>query len=223
MVTETYVDFKVVGTTSSAGGTFRHMKLTGEHMMNGDTICDSIKCMGEVEFRGSLTARRLSLTGECKIKGILEVDTARVTGDLTAQAIRGQELKITGHIKIEQNCEAEEIDISGWLELDGLINAERVTLGLYGPSRAKEVGGSLVTIKRGRFSSLKNLFSAFSGKAGLQTDLIEGDTLHLEYVRAAVVRGNHVTIGPGCEIGQLEYHGTLVKHPKSKIGSEAQI
>jgi cytoskeletal protein CcmA (bactofilin family) len=220
---ETDAGLKVVGTTSTAGGTFRHIKMTGEHVLSGDTKCDVIKCIGEVEIKGNLTAHRLRLTGECRVEGFLEAGTARVTGNLTARSIRGQELKMTGHLKLEQSCEAEEIDFRGWLELDGLINAERVNLGLYGPSRAGEVGGSVVTIKRGRFSGLKNLFSAFGGNAGMQADLIEGDTLHLEYVKAAVVRGNRVTIGAGCEIGQVEYRGVLVKHPRSKIESEIRV
>ncbi|MCL6576409.1 hypothetical protein [Kyrpidia sp.] len=36
-------------------------------------------------------------------------------------------------------------------------------------------------------------------------ETIEGDDIYLENTRARVVRGTRVQIGPGCQIGLLEY------------------
>ncbi len=54
---------------------------------------------------------------------------------------------------------------------------------------------------------VKARFLPFISHVGnLQTSIVEGDDIYLEHTIAEVVRGNNVTIGPGCEISVVEYH-----------------
>jgi hypothetical protein len=59
--------------------------------------------------------------------------------------------------------------------------------------------------------------------ARLETNLIEGDDIYLEYTEAAVVRGKKVTLGPGCEIGTLEYSESYQAHRDASVGKTNKI
>ncbi|MNG32826.1 hypothetical protein D3C84_1189280 [compost metagenome] len=51
----------------------------------------------------------------------------------------------------------------------------------------------------------------------LTSQTIEGDHIYLEYTTAEVVRGAHIKIGPGCEIGRIEYTEKLEQDKRSKV------
>jgi hypothetical protein len=57
----------------------------------------------------------------------------------------------------------------------------------------------------------------------LVTDTIEGDDIYLEYVKAKVVRGNNIEIGPDCEIDLIEYKNTLKQHESSRVGNSRKV
>ncbi|WP_157807534.1 hypothetical protein [Geobacillus kaustophilus] len=44
----------------------------------------------------------------------------------------------------------------------------------------------------------------------------------MEYTRAAVVRGDRVTIGPGCDIGLVEYHTAFAQDKKAAVNEKRQ-
>lgn len=222
METATYHDLKLVGTTSSVGGQFRHIKITGECVMSDDVICDSLKCTGEFEIEGDLQVKQMKLTGESHVHGRIHCDSLKAIGAIKAYSIRGSQVNISGHLKVETNCEAETLKLHGWLEAGELISAEKLDMILHGPCRALEIGGGTITVKRSQFSILKSLLTI--KEAGtLQANVIEGDVLNLEHVRADVVRGTRITIGTGCTIGRVEYRESLIKHPKADIASEIRI
>lgn len=55
-------------------------------------------------------------------------------------------------------------------------------------------------------------------KPELIAKMIEGDVLDLEYTNAEVVSGGVVKIGPGCNIGRVEYLSELTVHPDATVG-----
>jgi cytoskeletal protein CcmA (bactofilin family) len=93
----------------------------------------------------------------------------------------------------------------GIFEIGGLLNAGQLDIKLYRDCRAKEIGGEKIRIRK---ASLLHAFSFFfkpSPHARLTASVIEGDDIYLENTTAKAVRGNRVTIGPGCKIGTVEY------------------
>jgi cytoskeletal protein CcmA (bactofilin family) len=222
MATTTFHDLKLVGNTSSAGGQFRHIKITGESVLSGDVAAESIKCVGEMEIKGNLQAQKMRLTGECKVHGNLQSDSLEAIGDIQVASIRGNQVKVSGHIKVEQSCEVETLKLRGWLEVGELISAEQLQLDLFGVCRAQEIGGGTITVMRSHLSKIKSLLT-LKEPGSLEANLIEGDVVHLEHVTADVVRGTRVTIGTGCKIGRAEYRESLEKHPKAEVGIEYQI
>jgi cytoskeletal protein CcmA (bactofilin family) len=215
-------DLRLVGTTQTTGGKYRRIQIVGENELNGDTWCDTMRCVGTMEIKGNLFALSYKLTGDCKGTGNIEVDALSATGKIEALNIRGNRLSISGHLAATGNCEAELLELRGLVEVEGLLSAETVNIGMFGPCRAREIGGGTVTIKRSRFSRLKNLFT-FQEGGSFRVDTIEGDTLFLEHVHADVVRGTNVTLGPGCIVGRVEYRHSLNKHAKASVKAENQI
>jgi cytoskeletal protein CcmA (bactofilin family) len=140
-------------------------------------------------------AEAAKFRGEADIRGNLSAGSFDILGNLT---VRG-------------DCEAESLDVKGAFTIDGLLNADTIQVRLYGLSRAKEIGGEKIEIRRrSRLSRLLIPF-VFSGSDSVLTaETIEGDDIYLEYTKAGCVRGNDVTIGPGCEIGTVEFKRHLL-------------
>ncbi|RKP56090.1 hypothetical protein D7Z26_05410 [Cohnella endophytica] len=207
----------MVGTTTSAGGLFRDVKLIGESEFHGNVDCLKFTNTGEVEVNGSLkAASELKVTGECTIRGSLEARRLRGRGEIKIlQGLRGEHIKFTGNIDTGGDCEIDACELQGAFNIEGLLSADHLELKMFGPCRAREIGGTALSVKRSKASKLLSIFRS-SGNAGLTVDQIEGDRVQLEYTVAAVVRGKHVTVGPGCEIGRVEYGETLTVH-KSAI------
>ena len=57
------------------------------------------------------------------------------------------------------------------------------------------------------------------GHSELVTDLIEGDDIYLENTHAKVARGNNITLGPGCEIGIVEYKNDFKQDKAAEVGT----
>lgn len=104
----------------------------------------------------------------------------------------------------------------GAFDVNGLVSAERLELKMLGPCKAKEIGGGNLVVRRSRKSSLIHLFKPTHAGA-LTVESIEGDVVELEHTTAKIVRGNHVTIGQGCEIGRVEYTHTLNIHKSAVV------
>ena len=217
MTEKTLSNLKLVGTTTASGGRFANVKVTGEAVLAGDTECRQLTCMGNIEVKGDLRADNVKLTGECRVGGSLKAGRIHAVGDIqVAGAVHGDRIRWTGSVRVQGDCDAEALLVSGAIAADGLVNAEDVQIRMHGPCRAKEVGGGTITVKRSRAVAVKSLFMP-KGIIAMTADLIEGDTVILEHTRAAVVRGNRVTLGIGCEIGRVEYRDTL------EVGSKALV
>ncbi|TFE24298.1 bactofilin [Cohnella luojiensis] len=217
MTEENVRDLKMVGTTTSAGGRFRNVKLTGESVFSGDVDCFKLANTGEFIVNGSLRAIELKITGECKVQGSLQALSARGRGELmVSSGVRGENIKFTGSIEVGVDCEAGTLEVDGAINVAGLLSADWLELNMYGPCRAREIGGTTLLVKRSKATKLLNLLKS-SGQAKLTADQIEGDKVELDHTEAGVVRGNNVKIGPGCEIGRVEYRDTLEVHKSSVV------
>lgn len=217
MSEQTPRDLRLVGTTTGAGGFFRNVRVTGEAELNGDTQCRNFNCIGNFRLAGSLRTERFKLTGDCRVEGGLLSDHVRTVGELQlSESFRAERAHVTGELKAGGHCEAETLEVGGVVNIGGTLNAERFVLKLHGPSRASEIGGGSISVKRSRAVLLKWMFG-HGDSALLEAELIEGDTIVLEHTHAAIVRGNRVTIGTGCSIGRVEYREEL------KVGSKAEV
>ncbi|MEK3758961.1 hypothetical protein MKZ07_10995 [Paenibacillus sp. FSL P4-0338] len=213
-------DLKILGTSSSVGGVFKDVKVTGECTFGGDVDCHKLAQTGEVAIKGNLRAQDIKITGECEAKGRVDAASLRGQGELTAGGgLRIEDIKLTGGIIVTGDCEAEQVQLTGILEVSGLLNAEKLDLTLFGPCRADTVGGGRISIKRSRSGALLRP----GKKLSFTARLIEGDQIELQHTQAQTVRGGSIVIGPGCEIETVEYREVLEVHKSSIVRNTVKM
>jgi len=214
---ESKQDLKVVGNSSCAGGQYRRVKITGECAIAGDVECEKLSCTGDAAIHGNLLTGELSMTGDMQITGDVNAKKIRGKGDLVIDSrICGEEIRFTGNLEVQGDCESGLLEVNGGIQVQGLLSAERLQLRMLGPCQAREIGGGNLDVKRSIGTIWKQWFGQDS-QVVLLAEVIEGDVLNLDYTKAGIVRGKDVVIGQGCEIGRVEYWGSLEVHPEASV------
>ncbi|QOY35505.1 polymer-forming cytoskeletal protein [Anaerobacillus isosaccharinicus] len=234
-------DLIISGNGSTAGGTFRNVKLNGNGKIQGDTYCEVLECNGASKIEGNVKANSTVVNGSTKISGNLTSErvsfsgSSKVEGDLTfenliskgaskvAGGVKGEKLLVEGTIAIGKDCEVEEANFQGGFTIDGLLNADKIFVSLHGKSYAKEIGGETIKVTKSNGTSLglDKIFKVLS--RDLTAEVIEGDIVELEYTKAKVVRGNTIKIGIGCEIELVEYKNELETNKSAKVIESRKI
>lgn len=200
--------------------------------------CDQLKVFGSSELKGSIKFNKFRVLGETSVKENLHGEGLRVIGTLSAggnayvhqtkvrgtidigSGFKGEQADIKGMITTGGNLEAETLSLQGGFEVGGVLNAGTMDIGLrFSVNKAEEIVGGKIIIKKN--SSIP--FFSFGKGGRLEAKTIEGDDIYLENTKADVVRGHHVKIGPGCEIGIVEYSGTYEYKSESVVKENRQI
>jgi len=222
------IKFKINGEGALDGNlnATNNVSIMGEGRINGNVNCENIKIYGEGELDGNLKAAdTVNVKGEAEIKGDLKAKKVKVQGEIEVGELFADEVKITGNISADGDCNAEIFDVEGGFTIDGLLNADILKINPYWPCKAREIGGSEITVKKGgklSFLGLKNMLMP-GGDNELTADTIEGDEVYLENTKAKVVRGNNLTIGSGCKIELVEYKTNFKQDEDAEIGTHRKI
>lgn len=239
-------NLNLTGNGTAAGGVYNKVKIIGEETINGDLDCIDLKLVGTCDMRGNVKTKTAKLTGTADIKGNLEAAEFTIIGtiNIDSDAVVN-EFKIYGESKVKGNASVEKAEIFGFLDISGecntetfiakgpfkiggLLNAGNIDIEMYCKCQVKEIGGERISIRRGTDMLIKKIIKSFYMPKDyylgqLVTDSIEGDDIYLEYVKAKVVRGNNVEIGPGCEIDLIEYMNTIKQHEASSVGNKRKV
>ncbi|WP_068620535.1 hypothetical protein [Paenibacillus tuaregi] len=234
-------DIKIMGNGGSAGGLVGRLSITGDGEIHGDVDAISFKCTGNATVNGSLKAETLKLTGDLILRGSLEGKVFSTMGKLQIQEhvtarkikfsgdthvggqITSEQIELSGYNTVEGGCQAEEFKARGAVRIGGMLNSENVEIKLLGESRIKEIGGGLIRVMPSRgLWALVDMFNP-EGPPRLVATSIEGDTINLENTEAEYVRGNKVTIGPGCRIGLVEYIEAFHQDRSSSVEQLSQV
>ncbi len=216
-------DLKINGRASSAGGKYNAVIINGEGRIDGDLDCIKLKINGRCDINGNVKADSVDIYGTNSIKGNLEAEKAKIYGNADIEGnVSVDKAETYGSISVDGDCNAEVFKIEGTFAIEGLLNAGELELSLYGASKACEIGGENITVKRKGKSGFLGLKGMIQGKE-LTVETIEGDEIYLENTQAKVVRGNNIKIGPGCEIELVEYKNSLKQDEKAEIGTNKKI
>ncbi|GAA3405670.1 hypothetical protein ACFFNY_29715 [Paenibacillus hodogayensis] len=174
-----------------------------------NVIADKFRSNGKTDIEGALTAKDFRSDGHMKIGG----------------AVTAEEVQLNGSMTLRGNCDAERFHSRGSFRIDGLLNAGSVRIELYAECRVKEIGGESIDVRKsGAGSPFGKLIKALGfSKDALIAELIEGDDIRLEHTKADVVRGTNVVIGPGCEIGLVEYQDRYELLEDSSVKQSKQL
>lgn len=239
-------NLRISGTGYTGGGSFDKVSVSGAGKVKGDLDCNSFHISGSCDVTGNVITDSGKVSGAASISGSLEADEFKVSGSLATSGdasikdlnISG-EMKTSGNYKSDSihvwgvlsaggNTEAEDFMVNGLFKIGGMLNADRIDVTLsHSVSSAKEIGGGQITIKQSPFTAgITNLIKSFFSmplQSRLEAESIEGDEIYLECTKASVVRGSKVTLGPGCEIGLVEYRDTYRADPDSKVTEDRKI
>lgn len=222
--TEVLPNLTVDGVCNAGGGFYDSVNLDGVGKVTGAVKSRTFRANGQFKVLGNLDTTEMICEGILTVRGDAHVAEGKIDGMLTIEGkLGGEHLEVYGVWKVKKDCEIESIKTEGAFFIDGLLNAGQVQIHLHGLSKAGEIGVEALRVRRLSKSkwNLLRLIPKFNPE--LQAKVIEGDELDLEYTTAEVVRGNRVTIGPGCNIGRVEYRAELIKHPKAKVGEEMKL
>ncbi|HFJ9380148.1 TPA: cytoplasmic protein [Bacillus paranthracis] len=227
----------VNGSGNSAGGDYNKVKIRGEGTISNDMSCNEFKTYGTSDVRGNMKVKNYVVYGDSEVQGNVDAEYVKVYGNTKmhgdahiektkvrgmidiAGKLSGDFVDVKGALNVRENIEVEDLSLNGGLESDGLLNAENIQISLrYEGSKVREIVGKKITIRK------KARFLPFINHVGnLQTSIVEGDDIYLEHTIADVVRGNNVTIGPGCEISVVEYHTSFNQKGNTVVKEHKQI
>lgn len=225
------------GSGSYGGGVYHKIKVRGEGTIASDVESNSFKTFGTSDILKNSKTGQFDVFGEAKVRGNLQCDKMKIFGTMkvyddakirkakvwgtfeVGQSLSGEEADIKGSLKVKGNTDFERFKSTGSFQLGGLLNADSIDVSLrYGKSAANEIGGERITVRK------KNSLLPFWKSDGyLQASLIEGDLVELEYTIADIVRGKQVIIGPGCEIGKVEFSETFQADMKAIVKEKRKI
>ncbi|MGZ7066897.1 MAG: polymer-forming cytoskeletal protein [Methanobacterium sp.] len=220
-------DLKINGSGSSAGGKYNSVIINGEGRIENDLECIYLKINGQCSVTGNIKADSVKVHGNTSINGNLEAEKVKIHGTADVdENLSVDNAEIYGSVNVNGDCNAEIFKIEGTFAMEGLLNAGELELSLYGPSKAHEIGGEKITVKRkGKYDllGLKSIIMSSGRNKELTVDIIEGDDIYLENTKAKVVRGNKIELGPSCEIKLVEYKDGFVQDEKAEVNTKQKI
>jgi len=206
------------------------LRISGAGKVEGHTEALSITVSGSGAFGGDVISEEMRVSGAARIDGIARVKELKCSGTYRVRkSVAAEYVKTSGVLRVGGDVEADLFKASGGFEIEGLLSADKVEIRLGGRCFAKEIGGAKIDVRRGGYRErgilLDGLVKMLSGRgtAELRVSSIEGDEIHLEDTTADVVRGTRVEIGPGCQIGSVEYSERLDVHPEAEVKNQTKV
>ena len=200
----------------------------------GNIVCaEDVRVSGSAHFDKSVSADIISVSGSVKVGGGVNAKTAiKISGSFgCGGSLKAALLSCSGAVDIGGEAEADEIRVSGRINCAGLLNAEKVEIRMDGfnvNSKISSIGGSEIKIhndRKGEKISRMPLLSKLVGSGGkvIVDELVEGDIVAVECVKAPRVVGRVVAIGADCEIDLVQYSEEIEIHPDAKIGKYEKV
>lgn len=224
------------GSALTSGGTFHRITVRGDATINGDVQCDQWKIFGNADVSGNVIAKSLRIFGQASVRGNVNGETLKILGQTDIRGhVNVQDVHLRGAVHIDGHmaggaiggygemtvsgdCEAESFSMKGVAHIANTLNAEQVDLSLYfADSRIAEIGGKAIRVKRSKWNMMNVFKGLSSASARLVVNIVEGDEIYLENTSAKIVRGDRIVIGPGCDIGLVEYRERLQQHEKAAV------
>jgi cytoskeletal protein CcmA (bactofilin family) len=237
----------ISGAGKIGGGTYDRVTISGAGKVTGDLEADELRISGAGKVDGAVRARmivvsgsttfaadvhgdEMRVSGSARIDGRAEVKELKCSGTLRVEnGISADYLKSSGHLRVGADAGAEIFKASGGFQIEGLLSADHIEINLGGRCTTREIGGEKIAVRRGGWRDkgilLDGLIKLFTGggAAELHAQLIEGDEIYLEDTIAKTVRGKNVELGPGCEIGTVEYSENLRVHPDAEVEKKLRV
>lgn len=136
-------DLNISGSSSSNGGEYRNVKISGAARIDGDVRCINFHTSGSSKIAGNVTAQNISTSGSTKVQGNLDCEDLdgsgafKIAGNIEADMIRvsgafetngktsAKEIHTSGSCAFGNDVKTQKIHTSGSLKVDGNCDAEQ--------------------------------------------------------------------------------------------------
>ena len=236
-------NLNIDGMGTSAGGEFDTVNINGMGTITGKVLSSRIDVDGVGKFQESVVSDEIKISGTASFKDevtteVLKIDgDGRVAKDTIAKEVfvagmanfhrnlKSEGIKIEGMCTIKGDCESEVFDVEGQIKINGQLNADAIRINTFFKSEINEIVGSAIEIRRSG-NVVTEIISKVMDTVGvnnLAVNTIEGDNISIDYTDARIIRGEHIVIGEHCDVGLVEYSGSLKQHPRAKIGETRKM
>lgn len=233
-------DIKISGSGNISGGEYNNVKISGSGQVCGNIKAEEVRVSGSGGFKGNIASRELRVSGSLACDGSVVINKfIRVSGsgkikeNLTGKEVvfngscgiggnvKFKKMVSRGTCEIDGDCEGDDFTSLGYINVNGLLAADKINIMPEGNSYIKEIGGEEIEIKAEKKKKIMFFKISFGSDGLLNCDIIEGDRIILENTKCKIVRGDNITIGKCCEIDKIEYSGELnITDEKSIVGEK---
>ncbi|ERS94550.1 hypothetical protein [Staphylococcus simulans] len=205
-----------------------NIKMTGEITASDQVNVNKIKLIGNFTGRKNVHVTTASIIGEVEVEEDLTFELLKVTGTVDVKGhLNGKRLKLLGVLETEGNCEVDELKIDGQVKVEGMLNADTVDVHVRQDSYVREIGGNVIHIRKHDGEKRKFKFitvmTSQSDSAYLTAEVIEGDCIEVNRVKAKVIRGDHIILHEDVEVETIEYTKTLECAQAAQIGKITKL
>ncbi len=239
-------DLHISGGATLAGGMFKKVHISGRGTFTEPMSCTAMhvsglsKChhvqtedlhiSGMLKATEDMHAKKLHVSGKATLLKNLVSENIGVSGMLSCQSVKSEVMSVSGHLKTEGLVEAEKIEVSGRLRNNQTLNVGTLYIKCgCGATRLHDVEAEQIMIKPTNCSisainPFKVVKQCFNQKAfDVYANCLEADKVEIDQVKAHLVRGGDVVIGPECDIEFVEYHHSISIHKKATVKHVKQI
>lgn len=221
-------NLQMSGLGKSEGGVFNEVRLEGVQRLYGNVQCldffsegilkaTAIECQNSFNLEGvggmsSLKAPNINTEGACRVKEAVIGQALHAEGYLsTGGVVKVETAQIVGKVKFKEAVEATKINLSFCAASSfDVISATEVKISRYLDSDYYQMSKGSGIFKRRRKYKMKG-------------QLIEGETVEIEYCHVNAIYGDHIKIGPNCQINEVAYKESLEIHPNAVVKTVKQV
>jgi len=234
-------DVSICGNKKVNGGKYRHVKITGNGKITGDTeakeiningsgkiegntVTSKIEINGTGLIEGNLESKQVISDGELIIRGVIIAENILTNGMLSVQKmIKAKKIKARGNLYSSKGLESEEFNLEGAFKIEELLNSNKIDILFSGNCYAKEIGGDEILIRHTYTFDFGFTIGCFGINDRMEAELIEGNTVFIEYTKVKVVRGHNIKIGKNCVIEEVEYFDSIEIDPGAIVKTKKKI
>jgi cytoskeletal protein CcmA (bactofilin family) len=229
-------NLEVEGKERVPGGLYDTVSVDGKLVVDGDLDARALVVQGTASVTGQTRIGRLEVAGKVELGGPVEAQSVLIQGkgELGGD-LKGERVEVSGRLSVAGDVTVREFSASGRFEITGALRADQVSVELLTTSRAASIVASSVRVVtrpdnagtvvqvRARGVRITNVSGGQTQPSRLEVESVSGDTVTLEATTARRVSGRSVVLGPGCDIGRVEYREQLEVDPAATVGSAERV
>lgn len=179
--------------------------IEGFKRLNGDRSISRLSISGFFRYKGYLESDVVTCTGIGSMRGVLKSREIFNDGRLKVKGSIHSDHVISSHYLVCHQIESKYIDINGQVVVRDQLRCEELMVDFTKRSKIKNIHANKVKV------------SNIHSHKRLDVRSIEAKDVHLDYVNAECVIGDHVTVGPNCRIYKIIYKGSITCDPRARV------